>query len=153
MHWWRKVRIYPNPFAPRSRKCVIALKHTRAHFTTTGLAQAQPNWSPDYAHPVGGDWDIETLFAAYSDVGEPVAMSDVQVRPGSVTAIDKQRPADALALAGLLVVDNQHLNDNAAGPSGRHWVAIRKVGGAGAPRNRDPTFPDADSRARKWRRR
>ena len=49
---------------------------------------------------------METLFAAYAAVGEPAALSDVQTHPGSVTEIDKQRPTDALALAGLLVVDN-----------------------------------------------
>ena len=35
----------------------------------------------------------------------------------------------SLALAGLLVVGNVHL-ENRTGASGRHWVAIRKAGDA-----------------------
>ena len=89
--------------------------------------------SADYARPIGGDWDIETLFAAYSAVGEPVALSDVQTHPASVSEIDKQRPPDALSMAGLLVVDNQHLDGGSVGPSGCHWVAIRKAGGKRPP--------------------
>ena len=85
------------------------MRDSCAQSATDSLANAQEKRYPDYAYPLGGGWDIETLFPAYATVGEPLTMSDVPTNPGSGSAIETQRPDDALALAGLLVVENMPL--------------------------------------------
>ena len=64
---------------------------------TTEQARGQAWKVPDFLHTEKGDWDAETLFAAYDAVGEAVRLTDTQEHPGSVAAIQPQRPADAIA--------------------------------------------------------
>ena len=101
-----------------------------AHRGPAESQAAKQAWGkPDYLHPLKGDWDVETLFAAFHAKGERVTLSDVQDHPLSIEDIEAQRPSRAICLCGILVVDNMHLGYRPGG-GGRHWVAIRRAGNA-----------------------